>query len=54
MIDPMAVLRVRGLVGEAPALDLGELVAEAVAPAPIDDNAPVAVPSAIPPLHLPS
>jgi flagellum-specific ATP synthase len=37
----------------AAGLDMGDLVADAAAPA-VDGDAPVATPSAIPPLHLPS
>ncbi|HEY3020435.1 MAG TPA: FliI/YscN family ATPase [Solirubrobacteraceae bacterium] len=51
-----AAAQLRGLVGGALALELGELVADAAIPASpaVDHAAPVAVPSAIPPLHLPT
>ena len=54
-----AIGRLGELVGAAPApapaFGMGELVADAVAPASgFDADAPVASPSAIPPLHLPS
>src|SRR5205085_2580073 len=45
----------RGVFAAGPGLDLGELVADAaVEPPAFDAGAPVATPSAIPPLHLPS
>jgi len=53
-----AVAGLRDVVASAPAgaLDMGELVADAAAPEPppFDADAPVATPSAIPPLHLPT
>src|SRR4051795_12207076 len=53
-----ALARLGELVGTAaaPAFDMGELVADAASPPSpaFDPDAPVASPSAIPPLHLPS
>jgi flagellum-specific ATP synthase len=52
-----AVVGLRDAVASVPAgLDLGDLVADAATPEPpaFDADAPVATPSAIPPLHLPT